>query len=393
MDENDKRREEIRQRENQAKLEKTQKEAEENKAKEAAREKARKGLEKRNAKSFWELYQDYFAYGALGLIVLFIFVSSFTGDRRKLSEIPVNEEEFIISHNDMNGNYTVGKNTFFEGATLQTVKEMANNKFSTRKSIQRCNSKLIEDVELPNDYSFYTEFPECRTEEVLSKGSSSYVEVPISLFRNRNCRAGGDNTFIPSLKFLHACDTKHNTKSKGGYIVDSLAFMSKHGLITEQCWNDISQVEGEDKDKAKKDDVCPTAESLKKCTKDYVEKYCVFETIDEIKKEIKKNGPVASFMLPYRDLLIYKTGVYAQEELRMKVDGIIFVKVIGWETNEDGSQSWLVDPMLGKDWGVDGIGKILMGTEDSLFDKLGLVVYPSIMEKTIEQAEIEDIAE
>ena len=393
MDENDKRREEIRQRENQTKLEKTQKEAEENKAKEAAREKARKGLEKRNAKSFWELYQDYFAYGALGLIVLFIFVSSFTGDRRKLSEIPVNEEEFIISHNDMNGNYTVGKNTFFEGATLQTVKEMANNKFSTRKSIQRCNNKLIEDVELPNDYSFYTEFPECRTEEVLSKGSSSYVEVPIALFRNRNCRAGGDNTFIPSLKFFHACDTKHNTKSKGGYIVDSLAFMSKHGLITEQCWNDISQVEGDDKDKAKKDDVCPTAESLKKCTKDYVEKYCVFETIDEIKKEIKKNGPVASFMLPYRDLLIYKTGVYAQEELRMKVDGIIFVKVIGWETNEDGSQSWLVDPMLGKDWGVDGIGKILMGTEDSLFDKLGLVVYPSIMEKTIEQAEIEDIAE
>lgn len=393
MDENDKRREEIRQRENQTKLEKTQKEAEENKAKEAAREKARKGLEKRNAKSFWELYQDYFAYGALGLIVLFIFVSSFTGDRRKLSEIPVNEEEFIISHNDMNGNYTVGKNTFFEGATLQTVKEMANNKFSTRKSIQRCNNKLIEDVELPNDYSFYTEFPECRTEEVLSKGSSSYVEVPIALFRNRNCRAGGDNTFIPSLKFFYACDTKHNTKSKGGYIVDSLAFMSKHGLITEQCWNDISQVEGDDKDKAKKDDVCPTAESLKKCTKDYVEKYCVFETIDEIKKEIKKNGPVASFMLPYRDLLIYKTGVYAQEELRMKVDGIIFVKVIGWETNEDGSQSWLVDPMLGKDWGVDGIGKILMGTEDSLFDKLGLVVYPSIMEKTIEQAEIEDIAE
>ena len=115
----------------------------------------------------------------------------------------------------------------------------------------------------------------------------------------------------------------------------------------------------------------------------------MFESIDEIKKEIKKNGPVASFMLPYRDLLIYKSGVYKQEEMKTKIDGIIFVKVVGWETNDDQSQSWLVDPLFGRDWGIDGIGKVLMGTEESLFDKIGLVVYPTAMEKSTELSDDE----
>ena len=383
-----KQKEEIRLRETEKENQRIQRIIEERKQKDENRNKAKKGIEKRNQKSFWELYQDYFAYGALGLVVLFILVSSFSGDRRKLSEIPINEEDFISSHNDANKDFTVGKVAFFEGATLQTVKEMANNKFSTRKSITRCNSKLLEDVEVPNDYNFYSEYPQCRTDEILLKSSTSYAQVPISLFRNRNCRAGGDVTFVPSLNFLHACDTKHNTKGKGGYIANSLDFMSKHGIINEQCWNEINPVSETD-DKIKKEDVCPDAEALKKCTKEYIEKFCVFESIDEIKKEIKKNGPVASFMLPYRDLLIYKSGVYKQEEMKTKIDGIIFVKVVGWEANEDGSQSWLVDPLFGRDWGIDGIGKVLIGTEESLFDKIGLVVYPTAMEKSTELSDDE----
>lgn len=389
MDDTDRKKEELKR----LNIEKQEKLAEQEKQLEkdnkVRKEKAQKAMERRNQKSFWEQYQDYFAYGALGLVVLFILVSSFTGDRRKLAEIQVNEEEYITSQNDANKDLTLGTNPFWEGATLQTVKEMANNKFSTRKSINRCNSKLLEDIEVPNEYNFYAEHPTCRTDEVLSRGSTSYTQVPISLYRNRNCRAGGDTTFIPSLSFLHACDTKHNSRTKGGYIANTLDFISKHGIINEECWNEINPVDKTETkdDKNKKEDLCPDADALKKCTKDYIEKFCVFETIDEIKKEIKKNGPVASFMLPYRDLLVYKSGVYEQEEMKMKIDGIIFVKLVGWETNEDGSQSWLVDPMFGREYGIDGMAKVKMGTEESLFDKIGLVIYPSIMEKAAEVAE------
>lgn len=387
MDDQIKNRDQIKQREIDFQKQKAEKAEEERKKAQEIREKALKAMDKRSQKSFWEKYQDYFAYGALGLVVLFILISSFSGDRRKLSEISVNEEEYIGATNDASKEFQVGKNSFFEGATLQTVKEMSNNKFSTRKSISRCNTKLVEDVEVPNDYNFYAEFPQCRTDEVLLKSSSSYSQIPISLFRDRNCRAGGDVTFVPSLKFLHACDTKHNTKTKGGYIANTLDFMGKHGIITEQCWNEINGVQEDDK--AKKDDVCPDAEALKKCTKEYVEKFCVFETVDEIKKEIKKNGPVGSFMLPYRDLLVYKSGVYKQEEMKQKIDGIIFAKIVGWETNDDKSQSWLVDPLFGRDYGIDGLAKIQIGTDESLFDKIGIVMYPTAMEKSSELSDEE----
>lgn len=387
MDDQTKSREQIKQRELEFQREKSKKLEEEKKKAQEIRDKAQRAIEKRNQKTFWEKYQDYFAYGALGAVVLFILISSFSGDRRKLSEIQVNEEEYIGATNDATKDFQVGKNAFFDGMTLQNVKEMANNKFSTRKSINRCNTKLVEDVEVPNDYNFYAEFPQCRTDEVLLKSSSSYSQLPIALFRDRNCRAGGDVTFVPSLKFLHACDTKHNTKTKGGYIANTLDFMGKHGIITEQCWNDING--GEEADKGKKDDVCPDAEALKKCTKEYVEKYCVFETVDEIKKEIKKNGPVGSFMLPYRDLLVYKSGVYKQEEMKQKIDGIIFVKIVGWETNDDKTQSWLIDPLFGRDYGIDGLAKIQIGTDESLFDKIGIVMYPTAMEKSSELSEEE----
>lgn len=385
MDEQANQRDQIKQRELEIQRERSQKREEEARRAQDLRDKAKKSIAQRNQKSFWEKYQDYFAYGALGAVVLFILVSSFTGDRRKLSEIPINEEEYIGATNDANKDFAVAKNPFFEDATLQTVKEMANNKFSTRKSISRCNTKLVEDVEVPNDYNFYAEFPNCRTDELLLKSSSSYAQVPISLFRNRNCRAGGDTTFVPSLKFLHACDTKHNAGTKGGFIANTLDFMGKHGVISEQCWEEINGKE----EGAKKDAACPDAESLKKCTKEYVEKFCVFETVDEIKKEIKKNGPVASFLLPYRDLLVYKSGVYKQEENKLKVDGIIFAKVVGWETNEDKTQSWLVDPLFGREYGIDGLVKIQIGTEESLIDKIGLVIYPTAMEKSTELSEEE----
>lgn len=369
-------REESRLRAKQLVEEKKAKEIEDQERKKKNREKAQKAFQKKYEKGFWEKYKDYFAYGALGMVVLFILVSNFTGDRRKLSEIPVNEEEFIIAHNDVNPPFKLGKNEFFEGMTLANVKEMANNLFSTRKSINRCNPKLIESVALTNEYNFYKEFPECRFEEVTSKCSGSYVEVPLSIYRSRSCKAGGNTKFIPSAQYLFTCDTKHNSGCKGGYIANSLDFMMKQGLVTETCWNEIK---GEGKE-------CPSAEKLKTCEKEYVENYCVYEGVDDIKKEIAKNGPVASFMIPFRDLLVYNSGSYEMGE-KQKIEGMVFVKIVGWETNEDGTQSWLIDPLWGKSWGEDGLARVLIGTEESILDKMGFVVLPTAQERKATEEE------
>lgn len=372
----DQEREASRRRVNELSATQREREREETERRKINKEKAMKSLQKRNQKSFWEKYKDYFAYGALGAVVLFILISNFTGDRRKLADIPVNEEDFIIQHNDANPPFKLGVNDHFQGHTLANVKEWANNRFSTKKTISKCNPKSIENVVLGNEYNFYKEYPTCRTDEVATKASASYAEVPISVFRSRNCKAGGDPAFTPALGYLFNCDLKFNTGSKGGYLANSVDFMMKHGLINEHCWNDIKGEEGQ----------CPAADKIKTCTKEYVESYCVYETVDEIKKEIQKNGPIVSFMPAYRDFLIYKNGKYEQGD-KFKVDGMFFVKVVGWETSEDGGQYWLVDPLWGRTWGDDGLARVAMGTSESLLDQVGLTLYPTAQEKSQETTE------
>ena len=369
-------REETRRRVNEQTADKREKDRLDQERRDINKQKAMKSLQKRNQKSFWEKNKDYFAYGALGAVVLFILISNFTGDRRKLADIPVNEEDFIIQHNDANPPFKLGANDHFQGHTLANVKEWANNRFSTKKTISKCNPKSIEDVAISNDYNFYKAHAHCRGTEQNSKLSASYAETPLSVFRNRNCKAGGDPNFVPALNYLFNCDIKFNTGSKGGYLANSVDFMMKHGLINEHCWNDIKAAEGE----------CPAADKIKTCSKEYVENYCVFETVDEIKKEIQKNGPVVSFMPAFRDFLIYKNGLYEQGD-KFKVDGMFFVKIVGWETAENGSQYWLVDPLWGRTWGDDGLARVAIGTPESLLDQVGLTLYPTAQEKSQETTE------
>lgn len=46
------------------------------------------------------------------------------------------------------------------------------------------------------------------------------------------------------------------------------------------------------------------------CKKFKIVDYCVIAGEEGIKREIIKNGPVASVMPVYRDFLIYKEGIY-----------------------------------------------------------------------------------
>ena len=375
-DEVEQEREEIRKRNTELRSERERKDREANERREQNKLKAKKSLERRNQKSFWEKYKDYFAYGALGAVVLFILFANFSGDRRRLSDIPVNEEAAVIAHNDANLPFKLGTNEHFTGHTLANIKEWANNRFSTKKTIPKCNPKPLDDVQLLAEYNFYKEHPTCRFDDVASKCSASYVEAPLSVFRNRNCKAGGDTTFLPAVDYLFSCDTKFNTGCKGGYVANSVDFMMKHGLINQQCWDSIKEEEGK----------CPSAEKVKTCGKEYVENYCVYETVDETKKEIQKNGPIVSFMPPFRDFLIYRSGLYEQGD-KQKVDGMIFVKVVGWETTEDGQQYWIVDPLWGRDWGTDGLARVAIGTPESLLDQVGLALYPTALEKAQETTE------
>lgn len=207
---------------------------------------------------------------------------------------------------------------------MASVKELVNNRFSTKKTINKCDPKQLNSVIVPDEYNFYKAQPDCRTNEVARFCSGSYIEIPLSIYRNRNCMAKAESQMIPSLDYLFTCDRKNNNGCKGGYIANSMEFMKNFGLISEDCWKTVKN----------ENDECPSNADMQKCTKEYLESYCVYESIDEMKKEIYKNGPIASFMTPFRDFLIYKEGIFEFAE-KPKVDGLIFVKVVGWTTNTD----------------------------------------------------------
>ena len=76
-------------------------------------------MNKRAQPTFWKKYEDYFGYGLLAAVVLFFVYANFTGDRRKPSQIPINEDTFMQQHNEELRNYTLKGSEFFEGLTIK----------------------------------------------------------------------------------------------------------------------------------------------------------------------------------------------------------------------------------------------------------------------------------
>lgn len=330
------------------------------------KKKVEDAINRRLQPSFWGKYGEYTGYLLLGGIFVFILISNFAGDRRKLSDIPVNEESFITEHNDSESPFKLGSNAFFEGLTLAKAKEFLDNKITSKKAMPRCNIKSLDHVTVKDSFNFYVEHPECQFSEVATQGATGYAEVPLSVFRNRNCLRNKNEDFKPSAEFTFRCNKNKSNGKNGGYVVHTLNFLRK-GFVNEECWNNEI---GEDAGKE-----CPPLEKFKECEKRFVGTHCALEGEDEIKKELQANGPVISILFPYRDFFIYKSGDYVVEE-KSKLDGLVIIKIVGWETLPDGSGVWLVETLWGETWGDNGIARVRIGTEESLIEKFAYILYP-----------------
>lgn len=382
------RKEETRQRNAKREEDERAKKEEQKRREKEQRDKVASAFKRRSELTLWEKYGPYTGYIVLGLLFLFVLLSNFSGDRRKLADIIVNEDSFITKHNEGDASYKLGANPFFQGRTLADLKEIFNNRITIKKNMARCNSKALEQIQLRDSYNFYEEHPKCRTDEKLSYCSSAYAEVPISVFRNKMCmKSSASETaeeFKPSLDFFFRCNKNQSKGCFGGYLVQTLGFMKK-GIVSEQCWNEQvgAQVERdikvlrEKKSEKKEDEECPL-EKLKTCDKKFVTHHCALEGEEEIKKEIQSNGPVMAFVFPYRDFFVYRSGDYEIEE-KSKLEGMIIVKIVGWETLKDGNGVWLVDPLWGREFGVNGLARVRIGQEESFLDKFA---YALTVEKT-----------
>lgn len=334
-------------------------------------EQALKMVKKRNVKPFWERWGDPIGYTAIALVVVGLVVLNYTGDRRHLHQILVNDDSFIQAHNEgTERSYIVGANEHFQGMSLQEAQKAFANDLSPRKSISKCEAQALKEIDFPKHYNFYESYPECRGGESLRKDASAYVQTPLGVYKDRICSWEVKSHPTPSLDFLLRCNTKANRGAKGGYLLSTLYFMRK-GFVGEECWKNAAENQPEG--------TCPI-ENLKSCQQVKVSEYCQLEEEVSIKREITQNGPVVSLIRPYRDFLIYKSGIYEARD-QSKLEGVALIKVIGWGENENGVRYWLVDPLWGQSWGEEGVGKVKVNSEESLIEKYAFTLYPEISPK------------
>lgn len=124
-----------------------------------------------------------------------------------------------------------------------------------------------------------------------------------------------------SVQEIVNCDS-NNYFCQGGYTNRALNWGKKKGFVLDKCLP-YSGEKGE----------CADFEE-NECRYDNdvwrVIDYCIAYDVEDIKKEILKNGPVAAQMTVYTDFLTYKEGVYHRSEDSFKFNGAHVVKIVGW---------------------------------------------------------------
>lgn len=179
---------------------------------------------------------------------------------------------------------------------------------------------------------------------------------------------------------LLSCDAV-NPGCNGGYINNSLDYITRHGLSEDTCF----PYEALDDDKVSCKKMC------KDPKKETIESFCIVFGEDDIKRDILKSGPVITAAYVHTDFLTYKSGVYFIGEEVPKFSGLISLKIIGWgvengqgdEINK-GNKYWIVENFWGEDWGENGYARISMNQELQ-FDKYAYSLKfanPEVVKKT-----------
>ena len=108
---------------------------------------------------------------------------------------------------------------------------------------------------------------------------------------------------------------------------------------------------------------------------------CIAIQSENIKRELFKNGPLVTQMIPYTDFLAYSEGTYHKTQDGFKFNGYHLVKVVGWSQSMDGSTEWIIENTWGEDWGEKGYARMAGGRGGTQVDMyaIGMSVYPYTM--------------
>lgn len=352
------------------------------------KKKAQQAMLKRNKKFSISDYSYHLVIGGVILICIAGGVSFFMSDKKKLSITPVIIDKEIQEHNAQNYPFKIGENEFFKGWKLSNAKYIINNQLSTKSSFQRCMASEDSSL-LPERYDFRQNHSEC-ARNITNQGncSSSYAVTPISTLADRFCFQSKEK-YKPALsaQVILSCEKNRNFGCKGGYATTVLDYGKKEGFPDEECfpYSGDSEVQ------------CPS--TINGCQKYKVQDYCVVGGEENIKREIFKNGPVFVVVPIYRDFLVYKEGIYSFLGGSARFSGGHGLKIVGWDSDNNGKKYWIVENSWGESWGMNGMAHIAIGTKEFYIDDFALAPIPLLEkeegkdEESLEGLTTEDLEE
>nr|CAH7726466.1 unnamed protein product [Callosobruchus chinensis] len=301
-------------------------------------------------------------------------------------------DEYIKQLNNKGLPWKAGRN-FHKDTPLSYIKGLLGVISKTTVPLETVR---YEDVgqDIPEEFDARKKWPKCDSIKEIRDQSAcgaSWAVSTVAAISDRICiHSNQQNQVRISGSDLLACCERCGKGCEGGSVEEAGKYYKEVGIVSGGEYNSSTGCKPYplphcDHHDSSSINACKENYSTPKCErqceknsklqynedKHYgLNSYYILNDQRQIQLEIMQNGPVvASFQL-FADFINYKSGVYKADKTS-QILGNHAVRVIGWGT-EDGNPYWLVTNSWNKNWGDEGLFKIMRGTSECGFE-LGMV--------------------
>lgn len=292
--------------------------------------------------------------------------------------------------------WIAGHNKYLAGKSQAQLHRLAGTKMDRRPSLPMVFPQMAGSV--PDTFDARQQWPQCTEIGFIRDQAdcgSCWAVSSSAAMGDRTCikyNAGTDSagdatkTLYLSDEDVMACCTFCGNGCDGGYpemawqywvrdgVVTGGPYDSKQGCMPYEMPPDGASATAFIKATGAKPSDTPKCEAA--CEKSYpltykADKhmggsgYQVGNGVNGMQQELFTNGPIVSAFSVYEDFYNYVSGVY--HHVSGAYVGGHAVKIIGWGT-EDNTNYWLVENSWNASWGMQGLFKIIRGTNDCGFE-------------------------
>ena len=206
---------------------------------------------------------------------------------------------------------------------------------------------------LPKSFDSREKWPPCIHEiRDQSNCGSCWAHAASEVLSDRFCISSNNSiNIVLSPQDMVSCDY-FDLGCNGGILTMSWLYLRLFGIVSDEC-KKYTSGDGSVRFCRWK---CDTSDVEYKKYK--ASGFYYLFTINQIKNDIMKYGPIESGFSVYSDFMNYKSGIYSKGE-GVELLGGHAVKIVGWG-EENGVEYWIVANSWGKNWGENGYFRIKM---------------------------------